>query len=318
MYNDSLKSTVEANQIAITALESQLKTVNDEVLKEIENIQSTLNKHLKNYNKTFPFIPSKMLSIIKMHISGRLIRANWTDYSRPERTNSIDIYYYNDKNYENQIEGNHRWEISCSSYRLKVNTTAAGWKEDDGEELDRAKLVLGLYEYINTSSETLINLHNKHNEAEAKHGKIYHAIEKLKRGIEESEKQMKYNDTLRLFKPGGQTAICKFNKDIPAAALGIYAPRYSKSGRRRTSGITFDAIRILKETAKGLRVEFIRYGQEVEGQERQSWTNGTKWVSLDSLISLYQEIEQEHNRKLERDAERESLRLKRELEEQTK
>ena len=150
MYNDNLQATIKANTLAISAMQSQLTTIAAEVEKTNEDIQSQFNKHLFDVDKTCPFIPARMKSSFKAYISESLIRLNWKDYSNAERLNSIDIYYYKDRiGVIENAEVNHRWDISCSSNRFIVNTTEAGWAKQDGEDIDKAKLSLGLFDAIN-------------------------------------------------------------------------------------------------------------------------------------------------------------------------
>jgi hypothetical protein len=312
MYNDNLKSTIEANKLAISALRAQLATVAEDVEKVNNDIQRRFNHHISAYNTQYPVIPARMMSTLKCHISDSLIRLRWNDYSQKDNSNSLDIYYYSNEHYDQRGTDNHRWEISTSSNRLIVNTTEAGWAKQDGEDIDRVKLSLGMFELINTTSKNIIGYHTKYAENQSRAYDLQAAISKLERDIVEAEKRISYNTVLRLFKPGGETAVCRFNQDIVFPTTGSYGARSSRRNGRRSrysSGLTFDAICILKEGKKGLRVEFVRYSEiQIEGQERQRWVSGTKWVTLNSLICLYQSVEESHNERIKRDAEREERR----------
>ena len=309
MYNDNLKATVEANKLAISAMQAQLLTVGAEVEKTNIEIQKRVNIHFRAADADVKFIPVKMLSSFNVHISESLIRIGWNDYSKPERVNSIDIYYYSDKSWENNgAEGNHRWEISCSSTRLIVNTTEAGWAKQDGEDIDRARLVLGLFGAIERTSKHLIDYHKMYIENRNKAYTIHNAISSLERNITDAEKQIERNNYVRLFKPGGETAVCKFNTDIKPVESGYY---YAS----RRNHISFDAVNLLKETAKGIRVEFIKYSPATENTEAQRWVNGTKWLSLNQLISLFHELNEKNKRDLKRKEEREAKEAKEKEEE---
>jgi hypothetical protein len=304
MYNDSLKAQVEANKLAIIALQSQLKTVVADVQATDEDIQSRFDHHLRAYNEMYPIIPVKMQESLKVHISSSLIRIRWNRYNNPERTNDFDIYYYGPKSYENNgIPDNHKWEISYSSNRLVVNTTEAGWARQTTEDIDKAKFVLGLFEYLNTTSKHIINFHNQYSENERRASELRYAIEKLERGIKEAEEQMEYNTYLRMFKPGGDTAIILKNKDIPVAPGAVY---YAS----RRNHIHFDAVNLVKESTKrGIRVEFIRYSEaRGENGERQRWVQDTKWLLIGTLISLFRKSQQDYDYKIQREAEREERR----------
>jgi len=308
MYNDNLKATVEANKLAISAMKAQLLTVGAEVEKTNDEIQKRVNIHFRAADADVRFIPVKMLSSFNVHISESLIRIRWNDYSKPDRINSLDIYYYDDKHYDQRETNNHRWEISCSSNRLIVNTTEAGWAKQDGEDIDRARLVLGLFGAIERTSKHLIDYHKMYIENQNKSYTIQSAIHSLERNITDAEKQMERNDYIRLFKPGGETAVCKFNTDIKPAKSGHY---YAS----RRNHIGFDAVNLIKETTKGIRVEFIRYSPATENTEAQRWVNGTKWLTLNQLISIFHELKLEHQKDLKRKEEREAREAKEKEEE---
>jgi len=298
MYNDNLKATIEANTLAISAMQSQLTTVAAEVEKTNEDIQSQFNKHLFDVDKTCPFIPARMKSSFKAYISESLIRLNWKDYSNAERLNSIDIYYYKDRiGVIENAEVNHRWEISCSSNRLIVNTTEAGWAKQDGEDIDKAKLSLGLFDAINLTSKHIIEFHKQYSENQNKAYTLQSAIRSLDTGITNAKKAITRNNYIRLFKPGGETAVCKFNVDIKPVTMGYF---YAT----RNNYVAFDAVNLLKEGKKGIRVEFVRFSEATETQQAQRWVNATKWLSLERLISLFEEIEINHKHKLEKIAKR--------------
>mgnify|MGYP006325225819 FL=1 len=218
------------------------------------------------------------------------------------------IYYYSDKHYDQRELNNHRWEISCSSNRLIVNTTPAGWAKQDGEDIDRAKLSLGLFDLINLTSKTIIHYHKMYTDNQNKAYEIHTAINSLERNITDAEKQIERNNYVRLFKPGGETAVCKFNTDIKPVESGYY---YAS----RRNHISFDAVNLLKETAKGIRVEFIKYSPATENTEAQRWVNGTKWLSLNQLISLFHELNEKNKRDLKRKEEREAKEAKEKEEE---
>jgi hypothetical protein len=305
MYNDSLKSQVEANRLAITALQSQLETVAADVEKTDKDIQMRFKAHIHFANADYPYIPTKMMDSLQTHISSSHIRIMWNRYDNPARTNDIDIYYYSNKEWQNKAaDGNHRWEISCSSNRLIVNTTEAGWAQQTGEDIDKAKLSLGLFEIINRTSKHIIEYHKKYSENQNRASELRYAIEKLERGIKEAEEQMSYNTYLRMFKPGGDTAIILKNKDIPAAPGACY---YAS----KRNHIYFNAVNLVKESTKrGIRVEFIRYSEATaENGERQRWVQDTKWLLIGELVSLFRKAQQDYDYKLQRDAEREERRL---------
>jgi hypothetical protein len=235
-----------------------------------------------------------MKSSFKAYISEGLIRINWKDYSKAERLNSLDIYYYKGRLgvIENE-EVNHSWEISCSSNHLIVNTTEAGWAKQDGEDIDKAKLSLGLFDAINLTSKDIIEFHKQFSENQNKAYTLQDAISSLESGIRNAEKQIKRNNYIRLFKPGGETAICKFNVDIKAADTGVYY--YS-----RYNSCTFEAVNLIKEGKKGIRVDFVRYAPPSESNpEGQRWLSATKWLTLDELINLFEAIDVNYKSKLE-------------------
>ena len=154
----------------------------------------------------------------------------------------------------------------------------------------------------------MIDYHKMYIENRNKAYTIHNAISSLERNITDAEKQIERNNYVRLFKPGGETAVCKFNTDIKPVESGYY---YAS----RRNHISFDAVNLLKETAKGIRVEFIKYSPATENTEAQRWVNGTKWLSLNQLISLFHELNEKNKRDLKRKEEREAKEAKEKEEE---
>lgn len=317
MYNDQLKATVEANQLAISALKLQLETVAVDVEKTDTELQARFNAHISAYNTQHPVIPNRIKSTLKAFITDSLIRLRWNDYDKPERTNSMDIYHYDNKHYDQLESGNHRWEICTSSARLVINTTDEMKAKYGLENIDIAKLGIGIYELIHNTTEQLIGFHKKYSENRNREYELQYAIQKLERAIQDAEKHMANNTTIRIFKPGGETAVCIFNKDIVFPEIGVYGNRRTGSRRRSSTGIYFDAVRLIKETKKGIRVEFVRYAPATETREAQTWVSGTKWLTLHELVTLYQVIDEGHKLKIKREAEREANRIAEELKNQT-
>ena len=114
---------------------------------------------------------------------------------------------------------------------------------------------------------------------------------------------MERNDIIRIFKPGGETAIYLMNKeiDMPTHSCYDYSRRHS---------CWFHAIKLVKETKKGVRVQFIVKNKDEEGNVPHPYVTETKVLTLEDLIRLYKDSkkrlkDEEERRKIneERDAE---------------
>lgn len=302
-YNDKLKSDIIVAKVSIQALEKQLAEIGKEVETERLAIRGRFHAMVIASHNVNPFIPEKILSTVKFHIGDSIIRPIWTRYDRPDYTSDLDIYYYNDKHYNNCEVGNHRWEISLPSSRFYINTSASSIEKQDNESADRVQLAVGMNKFISENKDVLIKMHQEIVENENRAYTIHSAIEKLNRDITEAEKQMERNDIIRIFKPGGETAIYLMNKEIDMPTHSCY--KYS-----RRHNCWFHAIKLVKETKKGVRVEFIVKHKDEDGNVPRPYVTETKVLTLEDLIRLYKDSkkrlkdeEERRKRNEERDAE---------------
>jgi hypothetical protein len=292
-YNNKLKSDITVAKVSIQALEKQLAEIGKEVETERLAIRGRFHAMIIASHNVNPFIPEKILSTVKFHISDSLIRPTWTRYDRPGYTSDIDIYYYSDSHYDNRTVGNHRWEISIPSSRFYINTSATAIEKQDNESADRVQLALGMNKFISEHKDELIKIHKEIYENENKAQEIAGAIGKLKRDISEAEKQMEINDIIRIFKPGGETAIYLMNKEIDMPTHSCY--EYS-----RRHNCWFHAIKLVKETKKGVRVQFIVKHKDEEGNVPHPYVTETKVLTLEDLIRLYKDSKKRFNDEEER------------------
>lgn len=282
---------IESANIAIGALKLQLKSV----AAEVDNTRIDINER---FDLMIGSVAPELLKNSKFEgfISESLIRFSWNRLSNILYRNSIDIYYYNNKHYGNRDTVNHRWEISASSNRIIVNTEDTSNTLETTEGLEYAKLVLNVQHFIQSNMQTLILLHAEVSENNGRAYDIQNTIGRLERDIADAEQAIERDRILRKFKPAGETASCLFNTDIKFPERTYYY-----KSRRTTIG--FDGIKILKDTAKGIRVEFYNL-HEHEG-EIQRYASCEKWLELSNLIGLYKEAETSVAKKEARRIERE-------------
>lgn len=297
-YNDKLKSDIIVAKVSISALEKERKTVGETSDAYRITLRQKFRQMIDKYNAEFNFIPAKMLETIEFHISDSLIRPRWIAYDKPDYRRDLDIYYYSDKHYDNRQVGNHRWEISCSSMRLYVNT-AAERQVEFNEEHDRTLLALGMQHFIRDNKEALIELHQECLENDNRVYTISNAIDKLNRDITEAERQMETNDLIRMVKPGGETAIYLFNKEIKMFSKNN---TYYYTNRRCCH---FEAIRLVKETKKGVKVDFLNYHRDNDGNITGNWTTETKVLTLSDLVGVLRESKREFEKQEKRRIEKE-------------
>lgn len=281
-YNNKLKSDIIVAKVSINALEKQLAEIHKEVETERLAIRGRFHAMVIASHNVNPFIPEKILNTVKFHISDSLIRPIWNRYDKEGYTSDLDIYYYNDAHYENRETGNHRWEISLPSSKFYINTKASIIEKQDNESADRVQLALGMNKFIIEHKDVIIKMHNEISENESRAYTIHNAIEKLKRDIVEAENQMERNDIIRMFKPGGETAIYLMNKeiDMPTHSCYEYSRRYN---------CWFHAIKIVKETKKGVRVQFIVKNKDENGNVPHPYVSETKVLTFEDLIRLFKD-----------------------------
>lgn len=299
-YNDKLKSDILVAKVSISALEKERKTVAETSDAYRITLRQKFRQLIDKYNAEFNFIPAKMLETIEFHISDSIIRPRWIAYDKEGYHRDLDIYYYSDKHYDNRNSGNHRWEISCSSMRLYVNT-AAEKQLPFNEEQDRTLLALGMSHFIRDNKESLIELHQEFLENDNRVYTISSAIKKLNRDITDAERQMETNDLIRIVKPGGETAIYAFGKEIKMFTKNN---TYYYTNRRCCH---FEAIRLVKETKKGVKVDFLNYSRDNDGNITGNWTTETKVLTFTDLIGVLRdskrEFEKQEKRRIEKEKE---------------
>lgn len=290
-------SIIETSKLAIEALKFKLKTVAVEADAERVRISEQLDLLIKNFEGFVVgrLIPDEIKKSFNVHLSETLIRFTWNRLADPTRTSSIDVYYNSDKHFGNK-DGNHSWDVSSPSNRLRVNLDRSHDSLEFADNMLCATLAINIHAFISANKEALIELHKAYADNMQRTGEIHYTIDKLERDIRNAESSIVNDRIVRIFKPAGSTSKCRTNTLI---AFPDYTYYYSS----RRNCIGFDGINILKETAKGIRVEFLTNKVDTEGKVIGTWTNPKqKWVPFDALVSMYADSEQSLARKKEKQA----------------
>ena len=300
MNNSQLESKIKANTLALTALKKELTSVYETISERDKEIQAAFRAHLVEYDKQYPTIPTKIMESLQTHISDSLIRLKWNDYTRQGYTNTIDVYYYGPKDWSNQKTGDARWEISHSSGKMSVHTTEAGWLKADNEARDVMKLALNMFDYINTCKEVLMEFHEQYAKNQNKQYDLQGAVRSLESENENCQRQIERNDLITIVKPAGETSLYRMNQIIQLCPTGHQVNMWYS----RRNSYYFDSIKLIKETKKGVRVEFItHFKDKPEDKEEKTWTRGDKVLTFDELIALLREAKAQEARRIQREEE---------------